>query len=161
MPVGLALGISIGARHDDWLTRSQTSRWTSGNTEVSGYTDLINQTRHDARDQLRRDVRALGAEGVVIQSMDMQVGEHECPSQEGARDHVAEVTIIGTAITHFAKSTGRSRATEPGDLVARPAAQAGGQDQAGQGLTAAATTRRPGITHGQDKAAGHIARGAA
>jgi len=104
VPVGLALGISIGARHDDWLTRSQASRWMSGNTEVSGYTDLINMTRHDARDQLRRDVRGLGGEGVVIQTMDMRIGEHECPAQEGARDHLAEVTIIGTAITHFTRS---------------------------------------------------------
>jgi len=114
VPVGLALGISIGARHDDWVTRNQASRWISGNTEVSGYTDLINKTRHDARDQLRRDVRELGAEGVVIQRMDMQVGEHECPAQEGARDHLAEVTIVGTAITHFATS---SRAAERPSLA--------------------------------------------
>jgi len=113
VPVGLALGISIGARHDDWMTRNQ-ARWTSGNTEVDGYTDLINKTRHDARDQLRRDVRDLGAEGVVIQRMDMQVGEHECRAQEGARDHVAEVTIVGTAITHFARS---SRAVERPSLA--------------------------------------------
>ncbi len=105
VPVGLALGISIGARHDDWLTRNQASRWMSGNTEVSGYTDLINKARHDARDQLRQDVRGLGGEGVVIQRMDMHVGEHECPAQEGARDHVAEVTIVGTAITHFSTSS--------------------------------------------------------
>jgi uncharacterized protein YbjQ (UPF0145 family) len=114
VPVGLALGISIGARHDDWLTRNQTSRWVSGNTEVTGYTDLINQTRHDARDQLHQDVQALGAEGVVIQSMDMRIGEHECPAQEGARDHVAEVTIVGTAITHFRKS---ERASERPSLA--------------------------------------------
>ena len=36
--------------------------------------------------------------------MDLRVGEHECPAQEGARDHLAEVTIIGTAITHFTRS---------------------------------------------------------
>jgi uncharacterized protein YbjQ (UPF0145 family) len=103
VPVGLALGISIGARHDDWLTRSQT-RWTTGNTEVSGYTELVTRTRHDARDELGRDVARMGAEGVVIQRMDLQIGEHECPAQEGARDHLAEVTIIGTAITHFSRS---------------------------------------------------------
>ena len=155
MPVGLVLGISVGARHDDWLTRSQTSRWVSGNTEVTGYTDLVNQTRHDARDQLHRDVRALGAEGVVIQSMDLQVGEHECPGQEGARDHVAEVTIIGTAITHFTEVTAVCRATEPGDPVARPATQAGGQDQAGQGLTAARSeTATRDNSAAMDKAAG-------
>jgi uncharacterized protein YbjQ (UPF0145 family) len=103
VPVALVLGISIGARHDDWVTRNQT-RWTSGNTEVSGYTQLVNLTRHDARHQLARDVRAHGAEGVVIQSMEMRIGEQECPAQDGARDHLAEVTIVGTAVTHFAKT---------------------------------------------------------
>ena len=67
MPVGLALGISVGARHDDWLTVNQT-RWGAGNTEVSGYTDLVNQTRHDAREQLEKDVARLGADGVVVTS---------------------------------------------------------------------------------------------
>jgi len=103
VPVGLALGISIGARHDDWLTRSQ-SRWTAGNTEVGGYTELVSMTRHDARTELQRDVSRMGAEGVVVERMDLRVHEHECVAQEGARDHVAEATIIGTAIVHFAKS---------------------------------------------------------
>ena len=97
----------------------------------------------------------------MIQSMDMQVGEHECPSQEGARDHVAEVTIVGTAITHFAKSQRAAERAEPGDPVARPAAQAGGQDQARQGLTAGRDNTATRITSGQDKTAGNIARGAA
>ena len=35
MPAGLALGISIAARHDDWLTVGQT-RWGAGNAEVTG-----------------------------------------------------------------------------------------------------------------------------
>ncbi len=103
VPVGLALGISIGTRHDDWATRVQ-SRWTTGNTEVSGYTDLVNRTRHDARNELQLDVMRMGGEGVVVQRMDMRIREHECPAQEGTRDHVAEVTIVGTAITHFTKS---------------------------------------------------------
>ncbi len=109
VPVGLALGISIGSRHDDWMTRSQT-RWSSGNTEVGGYTELVTMTRHDARGQLEKDVTRLGAEGVVIRSMDLRIGERECPASEGARDHVAEATIIGTAITHFTKSTRKTEA---------------------------------------------------
>jgi uncharacterized protein YbjQ (UPF0145 family) len=104
VPVSLALGISMGARHDDWMTRSQ-SRWSAGNTEVSGYTELVNMTRHDARNQLQFDVARLGAEGVVIQEMTLRVGERECPAAEGARDHTAEAVFIGTAITHFAGST--------------------------------------------------------
>jgi uncharacterized protein YbjQ (UPF0145 family) len=110
VPAGLVLGISVGARHDDWLTVSQT-RWGSGNVEVQGYTDLVNHTRHDARQQLERDVARHGAEGVVVQRMELRVGEHECPAQEGRRDHVVEATIIGTAITHFGQP--RAAATAP------------------------------------------------
>jgi uncharacterized protein YbjQ (UPF0145 family) len=100
-PAGLVLGISIGSRHDDWLTISQT-RWTSGNAEVHGYTDLVNRTRHDARHQLEGDVTRLGGDGVVVQDMDMRVRERECPMQEGRRDHIVEATIIGTAVARFA-----------------------------------------------------------
>jgi len=108
VPAGLVLGISIGARHDDWVTVSQT-RWGSGNTEVQGYTDLVNTTRHDARHQLERDVARHGADGVVLQQMAIRVGEHECPVQEGRRDHILEATIIGTAIAHFGKPRGPDR----------------------------------------------------
>jgi len=113
VPVSLVLGISIGARHDDWMTRSQT-RWSAGNTEVGGYTELVVMTRHDARNQLSADVVRHGGEGVVIQNMDLRIGERECQAQEGARDHIAEATFIGTAIVHFKKS---SRATEGPSLA--------------------------------------------
>jgi uncharacterized protein YbjQ (UPF0145 family) len=103
VPVGMALGISIGARHDDWLTINQT-RWGSGNSEVSGYTDLVNQSRHDARTQLERDVTRMGGEGVVVKTMDMRIRERECPMQEHRRDHIAEVTIIGTATVPFTRA---------------------------------------------------------
>src|SRR5580693_4009127 len=65
VPAGLALGISIGSWHDDRAT-SRQARWGSGNAEVAGWTELVNQVRHDARRQLESDVRRLGAEGVVI-----------------------------------------------------------------------------------------------
>jgi uncharacterized protein YbjQ (UPF0145 family) len=102
VPAGLVLGISIGSRHDDWMTVTQT-RWGSGNSEVHGYTDLVNQTRHDARGQLEKDVGRHGAAGVVIQEMTMRVRERECPMQEGRRDHIVEATIIGTSIAKFAQ----------------------------------------------------------
>jgi uncharacterized protein YbjQ (UPF0145 family) len=105
VPVGLVLGISIGARHDDWVTVTQ-ARWGAGNTEVQGYTDLVTATRHDARGQLEREVISHGADGVVLQRMDIRVREHACAMQEGRRDHVVEATIIGTAIAKF----GRRRA---------------------------------------------------
>lgn len=101
VPAGLALGISVGARHDDWLTVGQT-RWGAGNAEVVGYTELVNDTRHDARQQLEKDVRRLGGEGVVVQRMDMRVHERECPIQEHGKDHIVEATIVGTAVVRFA-----------------------------------------------------------
>jgi uncharacterized protein YbjQ (UPF0145 family) len=115
VPAGLALGISIGARHDDWLTINQT-RWGSGNSEVNGYTDLVNQARHDARSQLDRDVTRQGADGVVVKTMEMRVRERECPMQEHRRDHITEVTIIGTAIAQFSRSQ-PGRAARDGSLA--------------------------------------------
>ena len=104
VPAGLVLGISIGARHDDWLTVGQT-RWGAGNQEVAGFTELVNAARHDARGQLEGDVRRHGADAVVVADMDMQVRERECPSQEGRRDHIVEVTITGTAIARFDRTS--------------------------------------------------------
>jgi len=113
MPVGLALGISVGARHDDWLTITQT-RWGAGNMEVNGYTDVMTQTRHDAREQLERDVARQGADGVVVSTVTARVRDRDCPAQEGRRDHIVEATLIGTAITRFHAS---SRAAERPSLA--------------------------------------------
>ena len=103
MAAGLVLGITIAARHDDWQTVGQT-RWSAGNAEVKGWTELVNDARHDARQQLTADVKRLGAEAVVIANMDMRVRERECPAQEGRRDHIIEAVNIGTAIVRFKSS---------------------------------------------------------
>jgi uncharacterized protein YbjQ (UPF0145 family) len=100
MPAGLVLGISVAARHDDWLTRGQT-RWGAGNAEVTGYTELVNDARHDARTQLAAEVKRLGGQGVVVAEMNFHVRERECPAQEGGRDHVVEAINVGTAIVRF------------------------------------------------------------
>jgi uncharacterized protein YbjQ (UPF0145 family) len=103
VPVGLVLGTSIGSRHDDRTTTRQ-ARWASGNTEVAGWTDLVSQSRHDARRQLENGVKRLGADGVVIATMEMQVRERDCPETVGRRDHIVEATLIGTAIARFARA---------------------------------------------------------
>jgi uncharacterized protein YbjQ (UPF0145 family) len=100
MPAGLALGISIAARHDDWRTVGLT-RWSAGNAEVTGWTELVNDARHDARKQLAADVTRIGAQGVVIASMNFTVRERECPATDGGRDHIVEAVNVGTAIVKF------------------------------------------------------------
>jgi uncharacterized protein YbjQ (UPF0145 family) len=105
VPAGLVLGISIGSRHDDRTTARQ-ARWWSGNAEVAGWTELVGQSRHDARDQLDSEVRRLGGEGVVIADMQMRVRQRDCPVQVGRRDHIVEATLIGTAIARFSRTGG-------------------------------------------------------
>jgi uncharacterized protein YbjQ (UPF0145 family) len=103
VPAGLVLGVAIGACHDDWQTTRQTRRW-SGNREVVGWTDIVNQSRRDARDRLGRDIQRLGAEGAVIARMQLRVSVRDCPAQPGRRDHIVEASILGTAVARFARS---------------------------------------------------------
>jgi uncharacterized protein YbjQ (UPF0145 family) len=101
MPVGLALGVAVGYRHDDWLTRGQT-RMTAGNVEVEGYSYLVRQMRTDARNELELDLVRMGADGVVVREMQTKITERKCPIVPLGHDHVVEATIVGTAITQFA-----------------------------------------------------------
>jgi uncharacterized protein YbjQ (UPF0145 family) len=103
-PTALAFGISLGARHDDMRTRKQT-RWKATN-EVRGFSQLVSDTRRDARKQLEKAVADQGADGVVVDEMTLHLGERECPTEEGQHDHVAEATILGTTIVSFARSAG-------------------------------------------------------
>jgi uncharacterized protein YbjQ (UPF0145 family) len=102
VPVGLAMGIAVGYRHDDWLTTGQT-RWNAGNTEVEGYSFLVSQMRRDARNEMELDLVRMGAEGVVVREMDTRISERSCPIVPRGKDHVVEATIIGTAIAQFAR----------------------------------------------------------
>ncbi len=104
IPVGLALGVAVGYRHDDWLTKGQT-RWTAGNVEIDGYTYLVRQMRTDARNELELDLVRMGADGVVVRDMQTQITERKCPIVPFSRDHVAQTTIVGTAIAQFARMT--------------------------------------------------------
>jgi uncharacterized protein YbjQ (UPF0145 family) len=102
VPVGLVLGVAIGACHDDWQTTRQTRRW-SGNREVAGWTDVVNRARRDAGHRLEADVQRLGGEGAVVASMPLRVSVRDCPAQVGRRDHIIEASVLGTAVARFAR----------------------------------------------------------
>jgi uncharacterized protein YbjQ (UPF0145 family) len=98
VPAAIAIGISLSIRHDDWVTLQQARTW-SGNTEVSGYTDLVNHVRNDARQQFARRTAAYGADGAIMSGMSLDIWDIE--PGEGHRDHVALSFVQGTAIARF------------------------------------------------------------
>jgi uncharacterized protein YbjQ (UPF0145 family) len=102
VPAGIALGISVAIRHDDWATRQQAS-WGSGNTEVSGYTELVTHVRADARQRFHRSIGELGADGAVASELGLRIWEIE--PAENHRDHIAEATVFGTAVAQFHRGT--------------------------------------------------------
>jgi uncharacterized protein YbjQ (UPF0145 family) len=100
-PVALQVGIDVVLRHDDYVTRQQASRlWNASNVEVSGYTELVQHARAFARDRFERRLARFGADGAIVSDIRLKIWEIE-PS-DGHVDHVAEATIIGTAIARFA-----------------------------------------------------------
>jgi|SRR5208282_2180746 len=101
VPAGIALGISVAALHDHLPTTGSGS-WGTGNAEVPAYTDLMIQSRQDARSRLEQAVRGLGADGVVVSAMALRVRSDACQARPGGTDHFAEAVITGTAVTQFA-----------------------------------------------------------
>jgi uncharacterized protein YbjQ (UPF0145 family) len=99
-PTGLVVGISVAIRHDDWTTRRQTSSFSAWNTEVTGYTELVTATRNDAREQFHRRAAHHGGDVAVVSGMRLNIWGIE-PS-DGHRDHVAEATVVGTALASAA-----------------------------------------------------------
>ena len=98
MPCGLVFGVAIGVRHDDSRTQRATLSWR--NAEVPGYTQLVQETRAQVRREIEEDVVRHGGEGLVVRGMRLRIREQECPNGN-ARDHVAEATLVGTAVTRF------------------------------------------------------------
>jgi uncharacterized protein YbjQ (UPF0145 family) len=103
VPFAVLFGIAISSRHDGQETRDQTRRRIGdvGNREVRGHSQLVTDARRDARRQLENSVRELGGDGLVVSEMSLQMSERECPTNERQHDHVAEATILGSAIARF------------------------------------------------------------
>lgn len=99
-PLGIALGLSVAVKHDDWAMQRQTSTFGgAGNIEVDGLTALLHAARTEARENLAdRASRFTGAAQVVISRNSLHISERECG--ENQRDHIAEATFLGTALAY-------------------------------------------------------------
>jgi uncharacterized protein YbjQ (UPF0145 family) len=156
VPVGLAMGVAVGYRHDDWLTRGQT-RLTAGNVEVEGYSYLVRQMRTDARNELELDLVRMGAEGVVVREMETQISERKCPIVPFGKDHVVQATILGTAVAQFAniapppiygirRLDGRRPEPPPAQQLS---VSLGGKPEGGDGDDAEPGPQEPGSERGE------------
>ncbi|MFE0579818.1 heavy metal-binding domain-containing protein [Streptomyces sp. NPDC058874] len=111
VPVGLAFGLALATRHDDWRTSFRIPL-TARNQEVGGYTALIGHVRREAREQLVADARKCGGDGVVVDDLELRVGENECPGYGSTRDLTAQALFVGTSIARFGRSE-RPAGTRP------------------------------------------------
>lgn len=98
VPVSIAVGISVAIRHDDYTTRAQARAWGQ-NVEVTGYTELVQQVRADARARFHDHAARTGAEVAIVSSMSLQI--HSIEPSDGHRDHVAESIVIGGGLAKF------------------------------------------------------------
>ncbi|MFF5706026.1 heavy metal-binding domain-containing protein [Streptomyces sp. NPDC012794] len=118
VPTGLAFGVSLAIRHDDWRASRLAGRRFVGNQEVDGYTRLTDHVRQDARARLALDARKHGGgagDGVVVDEVGLRLRRTECLGSEGgsARDVIAEAVFVGTSITRFGRSRRPAAAGPP------------------------------------------------
>jgi uncharacterized protein YbjQ (UPF0145 family) len=118
VPIELLVGMSIGVRHDDYRTQSQTYSW--GNVEMSGWSELVHGVRSDARRQLQVQGAKQGGDGIIMADSQLRVWREACVRARNRisseqEDHVAESTMVGTTIARF-----RSRQQRPRTLSVMP-----------------------------------------
>ena len=129
------LGITVAARHDDWQTVGQT-RWSAGNAEVTGWTELV-MTPGTTRGQLARRRQAHRRRGGVSRTWTCG-----CASASARRRRAAATTSSrrSTSVTgrRFKSSSCRTEsAVSARHHVPRPAAPSGGAlDMAKTGVRA-------------------------
>jgi uncharacterized protein YbjQ (UPF0145 family) len=97
--VNIAIGISVAVRHDDYTTQLQARSWSSSNVEVSGYTELVQHVRADARQRFDAAARADSADAATVSGMTLSIWEIE--PGEGHIDHAAECRVVGNSVARF------------------------------------------------------------
>lgn len=104
MPMHLLFGIACMTRHDDLATRWNQVGWS--NVELAGYTQLVLDTRAEARRSLAREAATVGAEAAILEDTYERISEHECYLLEGGHDHVVRTTFVGTGLVELPERRG-------------------------------------------------------
>ncbi|MDH2445207.1 heavy metal-binding domain-containing protein [Amnibacterium sp. CER49] len=107
LPRGLALGLSIATKHEDYRLRQQRSV-LQGNTEVDGLSELVAAAREDARRQLERRAAALAPKGGTLVVSGMSLGEFETACGQEVDLH-AESIVVGTVLAPDPAARSRTR----------------------------------------------------
>jgi uncharacterized protein YbjQ (UPF0145 family) len=97
VPAKIAIGIAVESRYLDWQTASQMSVM-AGNTEVTGYTELVTRVRAQARDRFAKHARDARADGATVSSMNLRTWHQEINNN---RLLCAESSVFGTTIARF------------------------------------------------------------
>ncbi|HUY30048.1 MAG TPA: heavy metal-binding domain-containing protein [Acidimicrobiales bacterium] len=119
MPAAIIVGISVAIRHDDFRTLAAQRAW-SANVEIDGYTELVTAVRADARHQLARRTAHVGADGAILDSP-VRLTVHELEVGEGHSDHVAESSVLASAVVRFH----RAETLPPAPMMVLPLRGAG------------------------------------
>lgn len=97
VPNRIAIGIAVESQYLDWMSRSQMSVM-AGNTEVTGYTQLITRVRAKSRQTFAQHARGTRADGAIVASMDLRSWHQEAGN---APLLCAEASVFGTTISRF------------------------------------------------------------
>jgi len=113
VPRGLAFGLTVTTKHEDWTLKQQRSSWQ--NTEVTGLTELLQTARLGARQRLAAAAARISGRGdlVVTESWVRQF-DTACIQEH---DLNAEAAFVGTVLTEIPR---RARGAGPRPLPVLP-----------------------------------------
>jgi uncharacterized protein YbjQ (UPF0145 family) len=93
-PRGMAMGLAISTKHEDWQMRQQRSSWSG--TEVTGLSGMLHASRDAARNRVTASASRLGGGTLVVTAMGTREFDTPCGDKES--DLHAETVIQGTVL---------------------------------------------------------------
>jgi uncharacterized protein YbjQ (UPF0145 family) len=108
-PRGMAMGLAISTKHEDWQMRQQRASWSG--TEVTGLSGLLHASRDAARNRVTASASRLGGGTLVVTAMGTREFETACGDKE--TDLHAETVIQGTVLGPSPQAAFRT-ASRPG-----------------------------------------------